>query len=549
MSFLRSTLICVVLLALAYLGLSALRQHLDPHTSQTAEDSENSLWIASSNSWFDRQTCQWIGLCGLAHWRPDPAGRSWRRKRLARVSVRVGWENVEDNTKVKEEDRTGEYSSSCHNREQVKTSARDDDVHVLKEVPQYVIDHAPLIHLYSGEHFWPSDITEHLMHTIPYLDHNTFNLSTHQYTPYNLEKLNQGCDSNHVFMHSRDDVEERPKWLGSAYNIPTSYNDYSDTNGSNNNNEQTDEDKSGNFKDTDESSHKISDVNESEDLFSNATRKIDLRRSQTYTSSFLTSSTPKNPSGYSSAPSILVIVDKGSGTVDAFWFYFYSYNLGTTVFNIRFGNHVGDWEHSLIRFQDGVPQSVFFSAHSGGLAYDWKAVEKGREERPVLYSAFGSHAMYATPGKHPYILPFGLLADITDKGPLWDPSLNYLAYHYDTPITHDIDARFQSDDFFSNSSSQTSQSQIRDTKDSFQPAACNPTAPTGWWWYDGRWGDKFYELRDSRQWRFAGQYHYVNGPFGPRFKNLGRANVCQSGSTCEIVKDISKRMSWIRQYL
>ncbi|RKF77348.1 putative vacuolar protein sorting-associated protein TDA6 [Golovinomyces cichoracearum] len=549
MSFLRSALTCVVLLVLAYLGLSALRQHLDPHTSQKAEDNENSLWIASSNSWFDRQTCRWIGLCGLAHWRPDPAGRSWRRKRLARASVRPGRENIEDNTKVGEEDKIRENPSSCHNKKQVKTSSRDDDVHVLKEVPQYVIDYAPLIHLYSGEHFWPSNITEHLMHTTPYLDHSTFNLSNHQYTPYNLEKLNQGCDSDHVFLHSRDDVEERPKWLGSLYNIPTSYNDDSYINGSNINNDQIDEGKSGNFEDNDESSHRTSDVNESGDNFSNATRKIDLRRSQIYTSSSLTSSTPRYPSGYSRAPSILVIVDKGSGVVDAFWFYFYSYNLGTTVFNIRFGNHVGDWEHSLIRFQDGVPQSVFLSAHSGGLAYDWKAIEKGRGERPVFYSAFGSHAMYATPGKHPYILPFGLLADITDKGPLWDLSLNFLAYHFDTPITHDIDARLKSDGIFSNSSRQKSPSHIGGTQDSFRPATCNPTAPTGWWWYDGRWGDKFYELRDWRQWRFAGQYHYVNGPFGPRFKNLGRANVCQSGSTCEIVKDISKGMSWIRRYL
>lgn len=34
-------------------------------------------------------------------------------------------------------------------------------------------------------------------------------------------------------------------------------------------------------------------------------------------------------------------------------------------------------------------------------------------------------------------------------------------------------------------------------------------------------------MTDSRQYQLAGQYHYVNGPIGPRFKNLGRSSVCQ----------------------
>ncbi len=39
--------------------------------------------------------------------------------------------------------------------------------------------------------------------------------------------------------------------------------------------------------------------------------------------------------------------------------------------------------------------------------------------------------MYATPGNHPYVLPFGMLKDVTDRGPLWDPSLNTYSYFYD----------------------------------------------------------------------------------------------------------------------
>ena len=262
------------------------------------------------------------------------------------------------------------------------------------------------------------------------------------------------------------------------------------------------------------------------------------------------------------------MVDKGNGILDAFWFYFYSYNLGTTVLNIRFGNHIGDWEHSLIRFKDGVPKAVFFSAHSGGLAYAYNAVEKGkgkgREGRPVIYSALGSHAMYASPGSHPYVLPFGLLADVTDKGPLWDPALNHHAYHFNTTITHNADAHsisssgslpstHQHESWYSPPpssswwSSHTSDPLSSTMSESLQPSSTNPKAPLSWWWYNGHWGDKFYDLSDRRQWRFAGQYHYVNGPFGPRFKNLGRSKVCQSHGSCRIVESLGegKKKSWL----
>ena len=62
---------------------------------------------------------------------------------------------------------------------------------------------------------------------------------------------------------------------------------------------------------------------------------------------------PPTKTGKSTAPAILVVVPKDNGIVDAFWFFFYSFNQGQKVFNIRFGNHVGDWEHTLIRFKDG----------------------------------------------------------------------------------------------------------------------------------------------------------------------------------------------------
>lgn len=107
--------------------------------------------------------------------------------------------------------------------------------------------------------------------------------------------------------------------------------------------------------------------------------------------------------------------------------------------------------------------------------------------------------MYATPGIHPYILPLGLLHDETDRGPLWDPLLNSYTYTYDY-LTDDLRA-----------------------------SNITPQAPTDWFYFGGHWGDKLYPSDDSRQYQFVGQYHYVSGPLGPRFKNLGRRKVCQGG--------------------
>lgn len=47
--------------------------------------------------------------------------------------------------------------------------------------------------------------------------------------------------------------------------------------------------------------------------------------------------------GKSRAPAIIIWAEKSPGVIDAFYFYFYSFNLGNTVAGWRFGNHVGDW--------------------------------------------------------------------------------------------------------------------------------------------------------------------------------------------------------------
>ncbi|KAL8679543.1 MAG: hypothetical protein Q9186_004189 [Xanthomendoza sp. 1 TL-2023] len=323
------------------------------------------------------------------------------------------------------------------------------------DIPAYVLEYAPLVYLHSGEKFWPCDIAEHLEHITPYLNYTPVAASSPSLNLTNLEELNEYNRGRFVYLTSDDNVEERPDWLGGEKNIPDH---------------------------PDELDQKI--------LAGRNNLQQPLGGSQE----------KEIQGGRSDAPAVLVVVDKGQGIVDAFWFFFYSYNLGPLVFNIRFGNHVGDWEHCLVRFEHGKPKYVFVSEHYFGEAYTYDAVEKlGKRVhlKPVIYSAVGTHAMYATPGDHPYILPLGLLHDQTDRGPLWDPALNSLSYLYNH------------------------------TTDVLQPSNSTPDAPTEWFFYNGHWGDRLYPIDDKRQYEFVGQYHYVSGPLGPRFKHLGRRKVCQ----------------------
>ncbi|KAL4757436.1 uncharacterized protein BDW70DRAFT_153354 [Aspergillus foveolatus] len=192
----------------------------------------------------------------------------------------------------------------------------------------------------------------------------------------------------------------------------------------------------------------------------------------------------------SDVSSIIVVNDHGDGEVDAFYFYFYSYNQGNTVLGMEFGNHVGDWEHNMIRFQDGAPQAIWYSQHSGGQAFTYDATEK-QGKRPVAYSGNGTHAVYSTPGGHDHTipglnLPAGFLVDQTNQGVLWDPALGAYAYAY-VPATQ-----------------------------TFEPY--DPSFPVNWLDFNGRWGDD--ALQGGPE--LFGQAKYVGGPNGPKFKNIQR---------------------------
>jgi hypothetical protein len=205
----------------------------------------------------------------------------------------------------------------------------------------------------------------------------------------------------------------------------------------------------------------------------------------------------------------LIVNDHGSGLVDVFYMYFYAYNQGNTVLFHELGDHIGDWEHNMIRFQDGVPQQVWYSQHSNGEAFTYTTVEK-EGVRPISYSARGSHANYAIAGTHDHTipdlnLPRGLIQDYTSKGRLWDPVKSTYLYTYDAET-----ASFHSAD---------------------------GESPVGAMYFKGQWGDQQYARSDLRQEEFLGFYKYTGGPTGPEDKQLNRTKVCPDDGILCIIRD------------
>ncbi|KAL2016441.1 hypothetical protein VTK56DRAFT_3528 [Thermocarpiscus australiensis] len=510
---------------------------LNPTPPDAIEKKRDRDWVNSSPYWLDRQACRWLSLCGIQHLRwdapalPDHGDHSTLG---ALKMLALGWSEERTYT---EKPGVSAWETAPVERDlkrRLLATQSSGGARILEEVPDYVLAHAPLVHLYSGEHFWPSNIAEHIRHLMPSVNGSL--METRK--PLHLGNLASLNENGTVFLTSQDDVERRPEWLHSHVGLPTPFEDV--PNGG-------DEERSGSHDslprpedgttwwdaDRKHPPHRIAPPK-------TPSRKHRLprrKRSVSKTQHPMVLSAPEenkpDPSGYSRAPAILILVDKGAGILDAFWFFFYSYNLGQTVLNIRFGNHVGDWEHCMVRFQHGIPRAMFLSEHAGGKAYTWQALEKrpqrgDKPARPVIYSAVGSHAMYAAPGLHPYVLPFKLLKDVTDKGPLWDPALNNLAFWYDYEVDRE--------------EVKAPPGQLRT---SLTPAASNPHAPTSWFHFEGFWGDDIYPLSDRRQWRLFGEYHYITGPQGPKQKWLDRRKVCQT-EKCTIVDSIEagKKSAW-----
>ncbi|KAF2132333.1 hypothetical protein P153DRAFT_394487 [Dothidotthia symphoricarpi CBS 119687] len=209
----------------------------------------------------------------------------------------------------------------------------------------------------------------------------------------------------------------------------------------------------------------------------------------------------------------VIVNDKGNGVVDAFYMYFYAYNYGGEVLGwkaLNFGNHVGDWEHTMVRFTNGLPTAIWYSQHANGEAFTYAAVEK-IGLRPVVYVASGSHANYAIPGIHSHVipnlnLPGGVLQDYTDRGVMWDPLLAAWFYKYDAGTS------------------------------AFE--AFGGEAPVAWLGFRGHWGDMEYPTSDKRQVKLFGQAKFGSGPTGPVDKQLNRSKICPENGILCIVRSI-----------
>lgn len=349
----------------SFFSLSQIYQHaLFPRITPSSERAEEAKWVGSSQSWLDRKACNWFGVCGLAH------------LNKARWTGKLKQEIVGD----------------AFNLTQFLIDAKtlpDADQLEQREIPQYVLDYAPLIHLYSDEKYWPGDIAEHLMHTTPHLNYTPLQATDDYEDLTHLQELNKW--GRFVYLQSDDNVEDRPDWLGGESNIPNVPDDDRDDDGG-------DEYDRGKGHYAEDIAGKKSDwfhvgpgdtkdkggirsattsglphptmTPEGDELVYEENWQPELRNRRRRLTG------KKVVGGRSDAPAVLVVVPKPDGVVDAFWFFFYSYNLGNAVFNVRFGNHVGDWEHTLVRFQNGEPKAVFFSEHSFGEAYTYDAVEK-----------------------------------------------------------------------------------------------------------------------------------------------------------------------------
>ena len=308
------------------------------------------------------------------------------------------------------------------------------------QFPQYAIDHAPLIWLHSDDPYLPSDLATHLLHTSPRInfDHITDPLPLLDLD--NLSLLNKyGNKGTEVFLTAVEDISTFPDWV------------------------------LGETPDDDGALHNSTAC---------AVVAVEHR-----------------------------IPTQTDTVLDVFYFYFYSWNEGADITQVvppldqlfpdskpgdHFGNHVGDWEHNMIRFINEKPTGIYFSHHTGGEICNWddETCLSKRDGRPFVFSCRGSHANYPSAGSH---IHDEALVDIADQGRLWDPIKLAYFYRYD-PETETF-------------------------------AAAEPgSAPTDWLYFGGQWGDKQYLDSNPRQQTvpYFGLKKMNDGPNGPKFKHLIR---------------------------
>ncbi|KAI1759468.1 hypothetical protein GGR53DRAFT_513523 [Hypoxylon sp. FL1150] len=329
---------------------------------------------------------------------------------------------------------------------------------INRTVPDYVTRYAPLVWLHSEDLFRPSDILQHVRHTTPMVRMESIAIAgLPELDLDNLALLNTQLDSSAVALTANDDITALPAWL---------------------------------FGETPDESGRL----------------------------------------HNATSCIVIIVESAEGSsddVDAFYFYFYSYNRGANITQVlapiksliedgledgmHFGDHVGDWEHNMVRFRNGQPTGIYYSQHSDGSAYDWDDTALSKDDdRPLVYSAYGSHANYVSPGGHVHD---SVLRDYCDAGQLWDPVSSAYFYHFD-PVTSQLTRMFPS-------------------------GSQEESNFTSFLYFSGLWGDFQYPDDNPRQWTvpYFGLKRYVSGPTGPTTKQLVRKG---------LFPDHREKKSWIQ---
>lgn len=338
--------------------------------------------LDSGPSWLESRAYLWLGACKPARWR-------------VRLSLRISSVfSLQTPSRAEDPaDDSANWYTKLHNSH--------NDSKIVNEIPGYVLEYAPFVHLNSKENFWPCDMAEHLFHITPNLNYTPIQSQSYVLSLKNLNKLNMWDGGRFVYLKSDDNVEERPDWLSGQKNIPNTPGEQhpQEYGPKNTLGKEAFPYTGSEFKNA---VIRLSSQPREEGILHSKMQKENLERmngpfqirekdSRKASGEVVTDATTNNvkiqKGGRSDAPAVLIVVDKGEGIVDAFWFFFYSYNLGNLVFNIRFGNHVGDWEHTLVRFVHGEPKYVFFSEHNFGSAYSYMAVEKigKRVSRTAIY--------------------------------------------------------------------------------------------------------------------------------------------------------------------
>ncbi|KAG6110047.1 hypothetical protein E4U13_005562 [Claviceps humidiphila] len=193
---------------------------------------------------------------------------------------------------------------------------------------------------------------------------------------------------------------------------------------------------------------------------------------------------------------VVILVDKGQHEVDAFYFYFYS-------------------EHNMVRFHQGKPTGIYYSQHEDGAAYSWADAKLSlQDERPLVFSAYGSHANYVSHGDH---IHGKALIDFCDTGILWDPVLSAYFFQFDPQTSHLTRLVHGS------------------PHDDVAPTA----NLTSFLYFTGLWGDAEYPKHHPLQKTipFFGLKRFVSGPLGPLAKQLVRRG---------LFPDRRARKSWIQ---